>query len=631
MKSLIIGLAAAMMVWSAAGARGRVDVFEAPIAQLQRGLANGEFTSQDLVRAYLARITAYDRRGPKLNAIITLNPRALADAAALDEERRKRGARGPLHGIPVLVKDNFATAQMPTSGGTLALATLQTKADAFQVARLRAAGAIILGKTAMHELAADITTVSSLSGYSRNPYDPDRSPGGSSGGTGAAVAASFAAAGMGTDTCGSIRIPAAYQNLFGLRPTRGLLSRHGIVPLSDTQDTPGPLARTVMDLALVLDATAGPDPSDPSTALTHPRAHPPYASGLSADGLRGARIGVVVDLVGNAPDDREGAPVFRAALAKLREAGATVVELPPLGLDDALRDSSVIAFEFREDLERFLAEQEHAPVRSLDDILKAGLDHSQIDARFRERNASVGRQSQQYRDALRKRGSLRELVLRTLAEHQLDALVYPTTLRRPPLIPGEGIAGGASCQLSAHSGLPALAAPAGFTAVGLPIGMEFLGAEFSEAKLLQLAAGWEAVARPRRPPFTTPAISEATPGPPPTITRAVPEGGGRSGSAHVRLRYDPSTGWLHAETAVSGVRPDDVIAVTLHRSNGQEPGPILGQLVRSSDASGALDVKLYEPEREALAEGGLYLRLFTKGAPLGGPPVPVQIPQTVRR
>ncbi|MEN9931677.1 MAG: hypothetical protein RIS17_250, partial [Pseudomonadota bacterium] len=214
------GVVLAMATAMAAGPAGGVEVAEASIAQLQAALASGATTSRQLVAAYRARISAYDQKGPRLNSIVTLNARALAEADALDRERALKGPRGPLHGIPVLVKDNYDTHDMPTAGGTLALATLQPRADAFQVAKLRAAGAIILGKTTMHELAAGTITISSHTGQTRNPYDLTRSPGGSSGGTGAAIAASFAAAGMGSDTCGSIRIPAAYQNLVGIRTTR---------------------------------------------------------------------------------------------------------------------------------------------------------------------------------------------------------------------------------------------------------------------------------------------------------------------------------------------------------------------------------------------------------------------------
>ncbi len=256
------------------------EVFEQSILDLQAAQTAGRVASKGLVESYLARIAAYDQAGPALNAIVLLNPRARDEAEALDRERAAKGPRGPLHGIPVLIKDNYDTADMPTTAGTLGLATLRPAADAFQVKRLRDAGAVILGKTTMHELAAGITTISSLTGQTRNPYDLARVPGGSSGGTGAAIGASLAAAGMGSDTCGSIRIPAANQNLVGLRATRGLSSRTGVIPLSSTQDVAGPLARTVTDLAIMLDATVGADPQDAVTADAA-RAHPEVVSGFA--------------------------------------------------------------------------------------------------------------------------------------------------------------------------------------------------------------------------------------------------------------------------------------------------------------------------------------------------------------
>ena len=233
------------------------EVHEQSILDLQAAQTAGTVTSKGLVDSYLARIQAYDQAGPRLNAIVLINPRAREEAEALDRERVEKGPRGPLHGIPVLIKDNYDTADMPTSGGSLAFATMQPSADAFQVRKLREAGAVILGKTTMHELASGITNISSLTNQTRNPYDLYRTPGGSSGGTGAAIGASFAAAGMGSDTCGSIRIPAANQNLVGLRGTHGLSSRTVVMLLSSTQDIAGPLARSVSDLAIMLDATVG--------------------------------------------------------------------------------------------------------------------------------------------------------------------------------------------------------------------------------------------------------------------------------------------------------------------------------------------------------------------------------------
>jgi len=270
------------------------EVHEASITDLQNALAAGRTTSVELVEAYLARIAAYDQRGPALNALIRLNPNARVDAQRMDEERRRGKVRGPLHGIPIIIKDNFDTSDLPTSGGSLALANHQTRDDAFVVRRLREAGAIILAKSNLHELAAGITTISSLGGQTLNPYDPRRCPGGSSGGTGAAIAASFAAVGWGSDTCGSIRIPSAFGSLAGLRPTQGLVSRSGVMPLSHTQDIPGPLARTVRDLAIALDATVGVDSSDTATRVLVGRGTPRFTDSLRIDALRGARIGILM-------------------------------------------------------------------------------------------------------------------------------------------------------------------------------------------------------------------------------------------------------------------------------------------------------------------------------------------------
>ena len=255
------------------------DIVEKSIADLQAAMRSGAVTSRQLVEAYLARIRKYDQDGPKINAFITLNAHALEAADALDAERRSKGPRGMLHGIPIVVKDNYVTADLPTTGGSKALAGFESGRDAFMVKKLRDAGVVIIGKTNLHELAYGITTISSMGGQTRNPYDLTRNPGGSSGGTGAAIAANFAAAGMGTDTCGSIRIPSANNNLVGLRGTKGLSSRTGIIPLALTQDIGGPLARSVTDLSIMLDATVGADPQDPETQAGNGHIPPSYAGG----------------------------------------------------------------------------------------------------------------------------------------------------------------------------------------------------------------------------------------------------------------------------------------------------------------------------------------------------------------
>ncbi len=613
-RSMAMAVAAmAAAVQAAPQPPGSIEVAEASIPQLQAALASGAVTSRQLVKAYLARIAAYDQAGPALNSIVTLNPAALAQADALDKERATKGSRGTMHGIPVLVKDNFDTKDMPTSGGALALATFQPASDAYQVARLRAAGAIILGKTTLHELAMGITTISSLTGQSRNPYDVQRSPGGSSGGTGAAVAASFAAAGMGTDTCASIRVPAAYQNLFGMRTTRGLGSRTGVIPLSDTQDVAGPLARSVADLAAMLDATVGEDPADAVTKGAGAHMPRSYADALQAGALKGARIGLVRSLFAVVPEDTEGKEVYDKAIASLRGAGAEVIEVAIPGLAEMLTDSNARRFEFVADLQRYLAGNPDAPVTSLAQIVNAGLHHDQLDKQMRDTLAETGRQSPGHQLALAKRAVVRGVTDALFAKERLDALLYPTALGRPPVIGAHVVHN--NCRFSVDTGLPALAFPAGFTPRGLPVGLELLGPAFGEPRLLALAYGWEQLAKPRQPPFSTPAlISGTAPGP----QRAVASlSGAGSARATLRFTYEPTTARMHAEVTASGNGKDAPFAIALHRSHEGGPGPILVPILLRGQKRASADLVLDALARADLAAGRLAVVLYTAAAPLG--------------
>jgi amidase len=585
------------------------EVHELSITELQAALTGGRVTSRGLVDAYLARIQAYDQAGPRLNSLVLINPRAREEAETLDRERAEKGTRGPLHGIPVLVKDNYDTADMPTSGGALGLATLQPAADAFQVKRLRDAGAVILGKTTMHELAAGITTISSMTNQTRNPYDLMRVPGGSSGGTGAAIGASLAAAGMGSDTCGSIRIPAAHQNLVGLRGTHGLSSRSGVMPLSSTQDIAGPLARSVTDLAIMLDATVGPDPADPITAEGASHIPKSYRDALRADGLKGARIGTLRALWGTAPEDDEVAGIIRKALDGVKAQGAEVVEITVPGLDDLLRESSVIGDEFKFDLAAYLAKQPNAPVKSLGEILDRGLHHAQLDQTFRLRNAPEKRETEHYRQAMIKRRALRAAVLATLEEQRIDALAYPTLRRKPALI-GEGQTG-SNCQLSATTGLPAISIPAGFSTDGLPIGLELLGGAWAEGALLKYAYAWEQAAKPRRAPFSTPPLIKGVAPAPVTFDATI-------GGAAIKLTYDRTTGALRYEATTSGLATADrVLALTLQRSDGDKPGPVIAHVLAPNQISGSGTLTMRGRDREDLVAGKLYLHFYTRQAPLG--------------
>lgn len=500
--SLALATAAIQAQRPASPASTTFTVVEKSILDLKNAMDAGQVTSRQITEQYLARIRAYDQSGPKINAFILVNPRALETADALDAERRAGKVRGPLHGIPIVLKDNYVTADMPTTAGSLALAGFQSGRDGFMVKKLRDAGAVFIGKTNLHELAYGITTISSMGGQTVNPYDLLRNPGGSSGGTGAAVAANFAAAGMGTDTCGSIRNPSSQNNLFGLRGTLGLSSRDGIVPLSHTQDIGGPLARTVTDLILMLEATVGFDAADPLTATSQGRIPKSYFGGVGDSSLQDVHIGVLTTLFGSAPEDAEVAGIVRKAIASLGGMGARVSEVTIPNFDELMQGTSVLALEFKFDLLDFLAKYPKAPVRSLDDILRGGFYSSAIDGVLRRSNAVEGRDSEAYRTALAKRETTRERIAAAMISQGITALAYPT-LRRKPALVGEGQPG-SNCQLSPTTGLPAISIPAGFTSDGLPVGMDLLGGEFGEQALLRIAYAYERVMNPRRAPYSTP-------------------------------------------------------------------------------------------------------------------------------
>jgi amidase len=478
------------------------DPYEKTIPELAAAMRDGLVTSHALVEAYLARIDAFDHRGPAINAVIAINPRALADADVLDRERTAGRVRGPLHGIPIVVKDNYDTIDLPTTAGSVALKGSMTGRDAFQVKKLRDAGAVIVGKTNLHEFARGITTVSSLGGQTLNPYELSRNPGGSSGGTGAAVAANFAAAGMGTDTCGSIRYPAAHNSLVGLRPTMGLSSRSGIVPLALSQDVGGPLARSVTDIAIVLDATAGVDPSDPVTRRSAGHIPPTYTATLDRNGLRGARIGVLLPLFGEAPDDQRVGSVARSAVRQMAERGAVPIDVSvPVPAEG---EASLIRLEFKANLNEYLSKTPGAPVRTLAEIIDKKVIHPSLEQGFRRSNDVVSLDTDEYRGIAAKQAQLREALLKAMDEQRIVALVYPT-LRRVAATIGEPQVGG-NCTASAVTGLPAITVPAGFSDNGMPVGIEFLGRPFSEPDLLRLAYAFEQTTHHRRPPASTPQL-----------------------------------------------------------------------------------------------------------------------------
>ena len=574
-------------------------VYEASISDLQSAMTDHRTTSVALVDAYLARIQAYDHAGPALNAIIRLNPRAREDAAAMDAERRAGKVRGPLHGIPIILKDNYSTRDFVTSAGSVALAGLHTPDDAFQVKKLRDAGAIILGKSNMHELASGITTISSIGGQTCNPYDPDRSPGGSSGGSGAAVAASFAVIAWGSDTCGSIRIPSAVHNLFGLRPTKGLSSISGIVPLSHTQDVGGPIARTVRDLAIALDATIGPDPADTATRILGGAAPASFVASLDSTSLRGKRFGLFTEYLGTEQDDAEGARVIRQAVEALKRRGAEVVDVAIPKLDSIANSAGVIPYEFKYDLIDFLASIPKAPVPSLAVILQAGAYDIALEGPLRIRETQGTRDSPPYRAALAARTTTRDMVVAFLDENHLDALLYPT-LRRKAAYIGE-VQRGTTCQVSAVSGLPALSMPAGFTPDGLPIGIELLGRPLSDASLISFAYDYETATRPRHAPSTTPPLVNGRAPQPATFAASGSSAGTSFQSA---FTYDAPHRAFQYNVAVSGETAARVFAISINRDSAGKPGPAIRVLSGPGVASARGTVKLTDSERRDIAGGG---------------------------
>lgn len=480
-------------------------LMEATIRETHAALEAGTVTSEDLVKMYLARIAAFNQQGPKLNALIAINDRALAEARALDAARRRNGrhTRGLLYGVPILLKDNYDTFDMPTTAGSLSLATSVPPDDGYLVRRLRQAGAIFLGKTNLHEFAYGITTISSLGGQTLNPYDPTRNPGGSSGGTGAAVAANFAVFGMGTDTCGSIRIPSSHNSLVGLRATQGLFSRDGIVPLALTQDIGGPLARSVEDIAIVLDLIAGYDPNDPATAVSSLHTPPSYTHYLNSGRLRRARFGLLTDALVVDPADTEVANVIRDAAKELADRGATVIDV---SIPDytTVSNVSVIAMEFKTQLDQYLAATPTAPYKSLQDIFNSGQFHPSLTGVLTTALAS-SMDTPEYRARIAGRDVFKAAILKVMEDNHLDALIYPTIRQKPIPVPGTAQPG-SNCRVSAQSGLPAISVPVGFTPDNLPVGMEFLGREFDEGPLLQFAYSWEQATHHRRVPPTTPTL-----------------------------------------------------------------------------------------------------------------------------
>jgi amidase len=502
-----------MLLGNGAGAESAVKPFhleEATIGDVHAAYMSGTLTAAKLVQAYLERIQAYDRAGPKLNVVIFLNPKALEEAAALDEQLRKTGKFvGPLHGIPVLLKDNVNTRNMPTTGGSLSLAGYTPATDAAITQKLRSAGAIILAKVNLHEFAIWGETVSSIRGQTLNPYDLTRTPGGSSGGTGAGLAANFAMAGIGTDTINSIRSPASANGIVGIRPTLGLVSRAGVIPYSFTQDAAGPLARTVTDATKMLNMLVGYDTNDPTTAWSVGNIEKDYTKFLKADGVKGKRIGVLRSFFGNAPINEEVNAVANKAIEALGRLGATLIELNTPDLDSGkIRDDiSVDLYELKPDLNSYLASAD-APIKSLEEIISSGKFHPNIGATIKK--AQSLELDDGYRARLQRRSELQQRVMKIMADDRLDAIVFPHQKRL--VVPVGETQVERNGSLASATGFPSIVVPGGFSmptqtaGLGVPVGIEFIGRPWSEKVLIEIVYGYERATKHRRPPPTTPPL-----------------------------------------------------------------------------------------------------------------------------
>ena len=508
---------------NSAGGVTPFELDEITIAELQEGMRSGKFTSRGLANRYLARIAEIDKTGPSLNSVIELNPEVLAIADQLDAERKSKGPRGPLHGVPVLIKDNIGTAdKMMTTAGSLALAGFTPAHDSGVARRLRQAGALILGKTNLSEWA-NFRSSHSSSGWSgrggqtHNPYAIDRNPCGSSSGSGAAVSANLCAIAVGTETDGSIVCPSSANGIVGIKPTVGLVSRAGIIPVSHNQDTAGPMCRTVADAAALLGALAGADPADSATAASHGRIPPDYTRFLDPKGLHGARIGVLRKTF----DFSEViAPVFKSALDAMRDAGAVLIdiEISSLGKFD---DSEITAmlYDFKADLNAYLAAAgPKILVSSLKELIAFNERNRDSEMPyfgqdlFEKAEAKGPLTEKAYLDALAKNHRLArtEGIDAAMDKHKLDAIVAPTAGPSwlTDHIDGDHDTGGTS-SLAAVAGYPNIHVPAGFV-FGMPVGVSFFGRAWSEPQLIRIAYSFEQATRARKPPRFLPTANLTT-------------------------------------------------------------------------------------------------------------------------
>lgn len=516
---------------------GSIDLKTATIADVQAAFTSGGLTSEKLTAAYLARVAAYDKQGPAINAVITLNPKALEEARALDAERKAGKIRGPLHGVPIVLKDNIDTFDLPTTAGSQLLEGSIPPMDAYVTKKLRDAGAVIVAKVNLSEWAGSGGSVSgttdpevikagtvpngfsSMGGQTHNPHDLTRGPSGSSGGTGAAIAAAYAQFGLGTDTGGSVRGPSSANGIVGLKPTHGLMSRAGIVPLALSFDTAGPMARSVYDVAVALSAMTGVDPRDPATKKSEGKFEKDYTKFLKTGSLKGARIGLARDFMGKDAGTDE---VVEAAVVTLKKLGAIVVDIkyPPYLL--AAKQpiyNTLVAAEFKAQVTEYLKTTKPNYPKSFDEVVALSNDPK---TNYRSPGKAYGLKYNSTRTldltdpvylALKNEqlAAVKAGILALFAKDNLDAIVYPTsprpaTLINPPTPPAPGAGGDSPTSFANETGFPDLIVPAGMTKDGLPVTISFFGPAFTESKLIGYGYDFEQATKAIVLPKFTPAL-----------------------------------------------------------------------------------------------------------------------------
>ena len=485
---------------------GKFKLEEATIASVHLAMEKGLITCSQLIEMYIKRIQDYDKQGPSLNSVIMINPNALKIADELDKQFKESGLTGSLHGIPVLLKDNINTSDMATTGGSLSLENFIPQEDAFITKKLKEAGAIILAKVNLHEFAVWGETISSILGQTLNPYDFTRTPGGSSGGTGAGIAANFGIIGIGTDTINSIRSPASACNLVGFRPTIGLVSRSGIIPYSLTQDTAGPIMRTVEDTAKVLDVIVGYDAADPATAWSIGHIPETYTKFLNKDGLRGKRIGILKSFFGEEKIHEEVNSIIYESLEVMKNNGALLIPIEEeINTDELVNEVSVHLYELKAHLNSYLEKLEpKAKVSSLTDIIASGKYHKGIEENIKLAE-TLDINTSEYNKRIAKREELKNLIMEIMAKYNLDAIVYPH--QKQAVVKIGKIQVDRNGVLGSVTGFPSCVLPAGFTKptltapIGVPVGLEILSRKWSEPVLFEIAYGFEYVTNHRKVPI----------------------------------------------------------------------------------------------------------------------------------